>query len=356
MCNIYDERLLKDIEIATQCIIDALKEKPIAIVLCGGYGRGEGVWYFDDRGELSPYNDYDFAVISKEKLSQDVCCRLRKEIAGLVGIKWIDIDFYEPKKLKFLLPTIKNVDLIQASHIVYGDKNIFDKCIVNPKRIGKADIVKLHMTRLWTFLGAWEGRFRDLNSDESFFFCNQMCKAVFAAVDMYLIKNQEYDSFYLKRTELIKEKIDDTQTKELIDWAYKTKTFPNRFSMTKNEMENLYWQVRKLYMKALEETCPFFNRSLWNTILCKIYVLTHSKYLLHIIKNEIWGNDHYFRKCIDVFLAQNEIFLANQYGEIDDRRLLRASNLLEKWGYHVSKEKTWDSLRKNVAYARNNIV
>ena len=36
-------------------------ESVVAIILTGGYGRGEGTWILED-GDYRPYNDYDFVV------------------------------------------------------------------------------------------------------------------------------------------------------------------------------------------------------------------------------------------------------------------------------------------------------
>jgi len=44
-------------------ILEELKAyKKDAVILCGGYGRGEGGWFMKD-GTFKPYNDYDLFLV-----------------------------------------------------------------------------------------------------------------------------------------------------------------------------------------------------------------------------------------------------------------------------------------------------
>ena len=89
-------RLRKDINIAVQEILGAMDVQPIAILLSGSYGRNEGGWFEGENGNPEPYNDYDFSVIAESKLSATAYDLIRKKIAKMVKIKWIDIAFYKP--------------------------------------------------------------------------------------------------------------------------------------------------------------------------------------------------------------------------------------------------------------------
>ena len=41
-------KLIADIDIIVQGILQNMSQKPIAIYLCGGIGRDEGSWYMDN--------------------------------------------------------------------------------------------------------------------------------------------------------------------------------------------------------------------------------------------------------------------------------------------------------------------
>ena len=67
-------RFKQDCQTLVDGILGALEEAPEAILLCGGYGRGEGAWYEDEAGNPSPYNDYDLAVITEKPFSRNKYC------------------------------------------------------------------------------------------------------------------------------------------------------------------------------------------------------------------------------------------------------------------------------------------
>ena len=58
-------KLIADIDIIVQGILQNMSQKPIAIYLCGGIGRDEGSWYMDNNGIVCPYNDYDINISNK---------------------------------------------------------------------------------------------------------------------------------------------------------------------------------------------------------------------------------------------------------------------------------------------------
>lgn len=74
-------KLIADIDIIVQGILQNMSQKPIAIYLCGGIGRDEGSWYMDNNGIVCPYNDYDVAVISEYDIEYEQLQDLRKELA-----------------------------------------------------------------------------------------------------------------------------------------------------------------------------------------------------------------------------------------------------------------------------------
>ena len=74
-------RLERDLQLIVNDILAALPKAPLAIVLYGGYGRGEGAWFINEAGEVSPYNDYDIDIISNERIDSSVISKLRQNLA-----------------------------------------------------------------------------------------------------------------------------------------------------------------------------------------------------------------------------------------------------------------------------------
>lgn len=348
--------LQKKISVLVNGIVKEMPISPQAIYLVGGYGRGEGAWYEDGSG-LHPYNDFDLAVITESPLSHEKTETLRKELARAVGIKWVDIDYYSIRTLASLIPTIHNVDLLAGGTLIYGEDVIKQNNFsLNPEEIGRQDLIILYWTRMWTFLGSWEGAFHQLNVEDARFFKNQMAKAVLAACDMRLVKLKKYTTSYHERAKIVMEEFaKDSNIKELVDWAINEKMRPSGNEMMQKSMETLYFSVKECFILSFayafgDDACYFLNPE-----KTKMYYLRHPKvYLLHIYSLLRYHKSSVLR-CQDVFYAMNYVFHANNQGNINTNYLKMASNLLAKHGYINHPNDSWDELRLLTANARNNV-
>lgn len=350
------ERLDRDCHIMVTEVLSALKISPVAILLCGGYGRNEGAWYINEKGDVSPYNDYDLAIITNRPLSRPDKNILRKKLADMVGIKWVDIDFYSQKDLCHLKSTIHNVDLFYASTVLWGE---VDLQTLNPKisarKIGNWDVVKLFNTRMWAFLGAWEGDFHDLNSEEAMFFQNQMAKAVLAAVDMILVSKKEYEPSYRQRVEKVKNYLVDIKERELVSWALEIKTRPTLKSISKQEMMDRYWVVKSFFCRAYKNSSSILGKLLLNPKFSNWYYYFGTHYVLSSIYERLVKHSNRVKKTRDIYDAQSLVFFSNDNGNIDNSLLTKASTHLRKWGYTDEIIADWNCLRMLVSQARNNI-
>jgi hypothetical protein len=351
-------RLQKDMDLVISNLLEVLQEKPEAILLCGGYGRNEGAWIEDEKGLPAPYNDYDFAVISNSSLSTEEYNKLRIKLAKLIGIRWIDIDFYKPSFFqKQIKPTIKSFDLLYASKVVYGDTSkIFKIKNIKPEKISKGDIINLYITRIWTFLGSWSGPFHDLEIDEARFFKNQMAKAILAACDMLLISKKLYTGLYSKRVEIISNKFsDNVDLCQLANWALNEKLRPSNDKLFKEEMKMIYKQVKNLFNNSFEKSLPRENKFFLIPSLTRVYFQKRPSYWLHVCNDRLVRHQDYTIKHTEIFSAQNYIFHANSGEGFNYKYLEKCSNILYKWGYLIEKTYDYDILREKAAWARNNI-
>lgn len=353
--NMINKKMYEDIDVIVKRIIAELEQQPYAIYLCGGYGRDEGAWWIDDAGNIRPYNDYDFAVITDTPMERVRYLQIRKELAESVGISWIDINFYSPEELKTLSPSIKTYDLLNASKILYGNYSLNTVApSISVSDIGDNDIDILYRTRLWTFLGSWTGSFRNLDKHETMFFRNQMAKAILAACDMLLINNKAYDTSYKIRTERICELYaDDSDLCEMAKWALNEKLRPQYTSIKKDDMESLYWRAKKIFENAFRVSSPTRGYYYLNPDKTKTYYYRSTKYILSNSYNRLFKRSKGVERNRDVFLIQNYIFCANNRGVINNKYINKAIKLLQKWQYIDGDEYSWDDLRIIISDIRN---
>lgn len=350
-------RLKKDTQILVDGILGAFKEKPEAILLCGGYGRGEGAWFEDEEGNASPYNDYDLAVITETPMSRQVYVPLRKKLASEVGINWVDIDCYTQAQISRMYPTIHNVDLFNASTVLWGNKNWASKFkILDSKKIGKEDIIKLYVTRMWTMLGSLTEEERDLSITEARFFCNQMAKAVLAGCDMRLVKNHRYNTSYRERAHIIcTEYLKDSNDIKLCEWAISEKLNPTSKTMSSKEANELYEKVYKFFIDSFRYALEGEANGYLNPNRTKMYLLLRTKYIPLVVYGWFRGNKN-IKKRHDVMRAQNFVFRAfSPNGKYNTLYLTKACDILTHYHYINEQTHDWRKLCLIVSNARNNI-
>lgn len=355
MNNLKENRLLHDIEVIKRIILDILPAVE-TILLCGGYGRNEGAWIFENE-IMKPYNDYDFAVISSKKYDRKLINTVRKKCAKEVDINWVDIDVYSINDLKKLKSKIKNFDLINGSKVVYGDFNIYDKCKkIKSENIGFLDIEILYYTRIWTFFGALPTTLfeKDFTKDESVFFKNQMAKAVLAIVDAVLVDMKLYVSSYHERVKRFCElgncRYNDIAIKNLAKWALEEKLAPTQEAIHRNEAKELYNTVYELYYQNLAIRVG-------NHYGCKDLMDLHEKkdnVILSKMKKAYHKLSHTYvayDKAINMKYAQHFLFLAYNLGDYSSDAM-KMVNLYMKDVIEYNETYEWNSARVQIAKLR----
>lgn len=245
-----EERMSQDLEILINGVLKSI-DGVEAIILYGGYGRGEGAWIHYDN-EVKPYNDYDLLVISDSKVNTNLLSDVRKSLARLVGINWVDISVLPRKKLSNLSNSIFNYDLKNGSKVIWGGEHILNEVPdFRAHEVPLQDIRILFFTRAFTLLGSIKDSFFDIGikEDNVIFFKNQMAKAVLAVVDVKLILNGLYSSSYRERVvRADEEKLFLKEELELVQWALREKLRPGVEPLTGPEALALYGQVTNFFM------------------------------------------------------------------------------------------------------------
>lgn len=181
-----------------------------AIVLAGGFGRGEGSVAHGE-GNIRPLNDYDVLLVTRTAIAPETLRREEKALAETLGMDFIDIGIVHTDSLSSLTLTQLVYDFRYGSQVLAGDPSVLEhipqfsagaipvtegpKLIFNrlagllnalpdygipPKEAGKArEFLVFQLAKLWIALGDaylihWGGydasyrvrrrRFRDLSA------------------------------------------------------------------------------------------------------------------------------------------------------------------------------------------------
>lgn len=186
--------------------VDDLK----ALILGGGYGRGEGGVRFDGADEF-PYNDLDFFVISRvmnrsKKLKyQQLLNELHHKLTDQLGI---DIDFSPIQSLRVLPKApfwLVWYELKYGHKVVLGNANTLNYL---PKwehdQVPHIEAVKLLLNR---GVGLWKAK-QELSEDcglgDLDFVIRNIHKAIQAIGDSILISQNQYHWSNIKRMERAK--------------------------------------------------------------------------------------------------------------------------------------------------------
>lgn len=98
-----------------------------ALVLLGGYGRGEGSPMIGPGGEELPFNDYDLIVVtdSLDLLLKRELKKLEKELSEELNLP-VDLYPYLDKALPRCEFSLLNYEMRYGHRVIRGDKNILD--------------------------------------------------------------------------------------------------------------------------------------------------------------------------------------------------------------------------------------
>lgn len=173
-----------------------------AVVLGGGYGRGEGGATPDGM----PYNDLDFFVVMNGKAPSPALRRLLDGISAEWGAKLsIDIDFCcvkSPKALCKGADTLMIQELFAGNLILFGDEHVFD----NAPRRPFSDLSWTEAARLLLNRGAGLlfARQRAPDPAEAEFVRRNIHKAALGCGDAILILHHDYRRTGTERLEALR--------------------------------------------------------------------------------------------------------------------------------------------------------
>ena len=182
-----------------------------AILLVGGFGRGEGA-VVEDNGRLRAVNDYDLVVVCKGPKSARLnyersARRIVAELEGRLGVKQIDVLVVGPYFLAIPVPSVARYEIRNGHKLLYGRLPfkirsfparllpLYEGTRYFRTRASGLVIARLILDSAWMpARERLEFAFLEIN------------KAILAMGDAYLLRNRCYHFSYSKRREVFSQR------------------------------------------------------------------------------------------------------------------------------------------------------
>lgn len=125
-----EKRITQDLAKITDSVLSLTGNRTVAVILTGGYGRGEGGVCLRN-GEMRPVNDYDLVVVVRDSALHPLAT-LRSRIRQLSGhlaeeIRvGIDVALVRESALPFVKPTIFWYETRMGHQVLWGNPNMLD--------------------------------------------------------------------------------------------------------------------------------------------------------------------------------------------------------------------------------------
>ncbi|MFZ5949926.1 MAG: hypothetical protein ACOYXC_04440 [Candidatus Rifleibacteriota bacterium] len=268
--NDFLDRHLKDLAKET---VKALGDNLIALILAGGYGRGEGGVIVKDGTEW-PYNDLDLVLVVKNANfdSNKILMPISRDFAGKLEIH---VDFSRPLtigNLKNLPHKLMWQDLLNGHIILYGPPDILTS---NMPAYMRDTLPRIEATHLMLNRGAgliWSFRiiYGYINNSEEDFVRRNFFKAALAIGDAILIAAGRHQTAYRGRDRLLAEVLKNDEFGEFNEFlSVYVQALQFKFSPD-NERERCF-TAEKIYSLA--------------KLLIKVFLRIEEKRL-----NKVFGN------------------------------------------------------------------
>jgi len=256
-----DERIESDLKIIKEIILK--KINPLAIIFFGGFGHGEGS-FKKINGKITPLNDYDLYLITKNKIGGETLEILGQECSAAIGRggleivenfdktydenKFFHVDLHciSSKNLSKLYPTQRTFDL-KTSSVIYGNKEITKK--IPEVKISKSDAIRLLFNKIDHFSIA-EGNSEKIKSIYAIKGFIDLCSALLIFEGKYLSKAEEREKVFKKLNypKELKEKISQA-TKAKLYKGYEVNNVDQFFNESKKWVN---WALKKKLNKYLK--------------------------------------------------------------------------------------------------------
>jgi hypothetical protein len=347
-------RIARDMDVIRDAALEAVGEESLrALILGGGYGRGEGGVYVVD-GEERVYNDYDLFVVvpfTSRKRRNWVSSQLAGVKAAVEPGCGIHVDFGPPMPESDLASQpyeLMFMELKAGHHVLHGPEQILDGLPEYDESSPPLDEgARLFMNRgvglLMAEMLLREGR--ELTQEEHEFSVRNMYKAMMAMGDGVLFVQQNYDPSYVVR----QERVQSTPALDVEWWGAMQAAYANalafKFRPTHElpdgrTLEQWYNEILSLFLATFlwferqRLNSPTMNWNRYQELVSRLPDLSQRSRLKNVYRN--------FRHESGTFPPLSECVLHPR-----DRILKRLPGLLQEGGATPKEEASvlrfWES-------------
>jgi len=342
-----NRKIIQDLQKIKEALLNELKDNIIAILLTGGFGRGEG-GVLVDNDRIKIVNDYDLHVFTKKRVDENKIKEISEYLAKLLDVGHIDIVAQPIYTLRLLKNTQYGYDLKHGSYLVHGDKIL--KKMPDSRCLPPREIERLLFTRAWCFLGPIKRSFPNTNftPQEKFFLFNQLSKALLAVEESVLIQHCDYHPSYIEKLKRVRKYCSDRRLPEYLEWATNFKLKP--IYSINIDSTKLYFEVKEIFfnnMLKIIRKCYNKNFKSWMD-----YLRWYPKRLdvkFQVFLRFLWHRNLSYSKFIKVKLAQAALALAFNPDRIDST----LTNYAEKILLKIKKFKAPNNLNDRWWYLRD---
>ena len=207
----FDKKISSDMKLISDSILSVIPSNDIAaIILGGGYGRGEGGVVIKGNS-MSLYNDYDMFLVTndisknKKKEYAEKVFEISEKLTEQIGV---DVDFGPLKNISELrkMPfTLMYYELKEGHKVIYGEKNILDVLpLYSVNNLPVSEALNLMLNRgVGLMLAGERLKKEDLPEEDNEFIERNIFKAIMAAGDIFLMTKKKYNFSYVDRLKSI---------------------------------------------------------------------------------------------------------------------------------------------------------
>ncbi len=202
-----EARMAMDQSIIAAYVEDAIPESRFeALVLMGGYGRGEGGYCLKD-GQPSPYNDYDYFIIVKN-MSRKAARALQQELQDMAHrlsvIVGVEVDFAVlcSEGLADAPFSLMNAEMKWGHRVIAGNQRVLAAMPDMPfDKLALGEFTRLMNNRgaLLLMNARMLGSRKGMGSQQREIFFKYLFKAILACGDAYLAIASAYHPSYAEK-------------------------------------------------------------------------------------------------------------------------------------------------------------
>ncbi len=246
-----------------------------AVVLAGGYGRGEGALRRTGDSQRRPFNDFDLLLVgTRSDVPSRVLRELRRSLPGILDVDFVDVNYIRASALRKVSPSVFFYELKNGNRILWGTPDALEALpSFESSELPLTEATRLFLNRglglLSVLLELVEGRESVVLTGRA---AVAWSKVILAAGDSFLLERRLYHWSYVERMRRLREIAEYSTLEVGFADAYASAAafkLTADFSILPTEdAKELCLEARRVherYFRALERKRTFDDLADWRT-------------------------------------------------------------------------------------------